>query len=158
MLRSSVWLETPETRCVWLTLLLLKDKNGFVSGGSVAGLAHIARVSESDCEKAMKIFMTEDKKSSNPDNRGKRIEKVENGWRVLNHENYQFSTEAKRLAWAEHKRMQREREREKAALKKLKRSRPQAGETKAVNGTPVQDLEGELKDVRQAKGGFDPLA
>lgn len=109
ILRSSIWLESKETRIVWITMLALKDKDGLVLG-SLRGLAHTARVEPEECAEAIQKFLSPDPDSSTPGDDGRRIEVVPGGWHILNHEKYQFSTEARRLMWAENKRRQRMKE------------------------------------------------
>ena len=84
---SSVWQEPDETRLVWITLLALSDRHGMVYG-SVLGLAAAARVSLPECEKALETFMSPDEHSSNPDNEGRRVERVPGGWKLLNYALY----------------------------------------------------------------------
>lgn len=75
-------------KVVWITLLALKDKKGFVSG-SVPGLARLAVVSVEECERALKIFEAPDPYSKTPENEGRRIKTVDGGWYVLGHQKFQ---------------------------------------------------------------------
>lgn len=84
---SSVWQEPDGTRLVWITLLALSDRKGFVYG-SVPGLASAARVDVKECREALERFCAPDPESSNPDNEGRRIEAVPGGWHLLNYERY----------------------------------------------------------------------
>ena len=84
ILTSSIWQCDNATRIVWIALLALKDKDGFVSA-SLPGLAHAARVTRAECETAIATFEAPDPDSRTPDNDGRRIEKVPGGWLVLNH-------------------------------------------------------------------------
>ncbi len=104
-------------------MLLLKDKNGIVPKSSIHGLAHTANVLPEECQAALDKFLAPDAKSGSQVEEGRRIRDTPDGWQIINHEEYQFSTEAKRLAWAEHKQMQREREREKQRDRKEKKNR-----------------------------------
>ncbi|MBN2312343.1 MAG: hypothetical protein JXM79_00345 [Sedimentisphaerales bacterium] len=65
----------------------MMEPNGVVEG-SVPGLAHIARVSLGECQKALKILSNPDPHSRSEDDEGRRIEKVEGGWYVINHDKY----------------------------------------------------------------------
>ena len=87
IITSTIWAEPDETRIVWITMLALKDKWGIV-GATVPGLAHMARVDVEVCRKAIEKFMGPDPDSRTPDYEGRRIEVVEGGWRILNHEKY----------------------------------------------------------------------
>lgn len=84
ILDSSVWLEAPPTRLVWLTLLAAKDQDGFARFATVENLAARARISIEDAQKAVTILEAPDENSSNPDHEGRRIERVPGGWIVLN--------------------------------------------------------------------------
>jgi hypothetical protein len=107
ILDSSIWMEDKDTRIVWITMLAMKDQDGIVRAARVS-LAHRARVSESECEKALKVLSAPDPQSMTKDNEGRRIKEVPGGWIILNHELYRFSTEAKREFWRQQKADQRE--------------------------------------------------
>lgn len=87
ILTSTVWMESDQTRIVWLTLLAMCDKNGEVQA-SIPGLANVARVNLEDCEKAINLFLSPDPYSRTKTDEGRRIEEIEGGWCVLNHEKY----------------------------------------------------------------------
>lgn len=82
---SSMWAETPATRCVWLYLLLHADPEGFVPG-TVPGLAVAANVDLADTRFAIEKFMAPDPDSNSQTHEGRRLEKVPHGWRILNFE------------------------------------------------------------------------
>lgn len=81
---SSIWDEDAETRVVWVTLLALSNADGFVRG-SVGWLAGKAHVSKEVCAAAIKKFTEPDIHSRTPDNDGRRIECLEDGWLILNY-------------------------------------------------------------------------
>jgi hypothetical protein len=85
IINSSVWRESKETRLVWITILAKKDRNGFVRSALWA-LARDAGVSEVECAKAVKVLESPDKDSACRDNAGRRIQPVDGGWLVLNHD------------------------------------------------------------------------
>lgn len=84
ILDSSIWLEPIPTRVVWLTLIAAMDEDGFAQFASVANLAHRARVSQKSAEEAIMSLEGPDANSSDPENDGRRIERVPGGWVVLN--------------------------------------------------------------------------
>lgn len=88
ILDSSIWLEPTTTRIVWFTLLAAMDEDGFAQFASVANLAHRARVTIEDAEKAMTCLENPDSNSSDPSNEGRRVERVPGGWMVLNAPKY----------------------------------------------------------------------
>ena len=83
ILQSSIWDEPNHVRIVWITLLALQDKDGYV-GASVPGIAHEARVSVDEAKHAIETLEAPDPWSRDPDNEGRRIEKVDRGWLILN--------------------------------------------------------------------------
>lgn len=84
---STVWCEPAHTRLVWITMLAMADRKGRV-WASVPGLANRARVPLEDTEKALATFLAPDRYSRTPDHEGRRIEPIDGGWKLLNHEKY----------------------------------------------------------------------
>ena len=80
-------MEPDHTRLVWITMLALADRFGFVSA-SVPGLASLARISKDKCEEALTTLSSPDSYSRSTAHEGRRIEKVEGGWNLLNYETY----------------------------------------------------------------------
>lgn len=111
IITSTIWAEPDEIRIVWITMLALKDKWGVV-GATVPGLAHLARVETEVCRKAIDKFLGPDGDSRTPDNEGRRIEVVDGGWRILNHEKYRrlMSADERRDYLAQKQREHRERQ------------------------------------------------
>ena len=93
ILASTVWQEPSSTRIVWITMLALADRNGYVAA-SIPGLAHLARVSIPEAETALAAFGAPDPYSRTPDHEGRRIEAVAGGWRLLNHGAYRARRDA----------------------------------------------------------------
>ena len=87
ILTSTIWGEDDKTRLVWITILALKDRKHFVAA-SLPGLAHQARVSMEDCEKAIRKLESPDPHSRSREHEGRRIEAADGGWIVLNGEKY----------------------------------------------------------------------
>lgn len=152
MLNSSIWQESPQTRCVWLTLLMLKDKDGVVRGGSVSALARIAHVDPEECQVALDKFLAPDGESSTLDEGGRRLRKIEGGWLLINHEQYRYSTESKREFWRQQKSEQRRRE-EEARLKRLKSKKkgPLALEVETLAALESGKITQEQADERAAQ-------
>jgi len=108
ILTSSIWLEDHTTFRVWIGMLALADANGYV-GASVGGLAHACRVTRDECAAALDKFMSPDEESRTPDDEGRRVEKVDRGWRILNAQKYRDMRSPKQVADAERIREKRER-------------------------------------------------
>lgn len=92
ILDSSIWLQPTTTRLVWVTLLAAMDEDGFCEFASVGNLAHRARVDVTDCNAAVTTLEGADEDSSDPENDGRRIERVPGGWMVLNAKKYKSLT------------------------------------------------------------------
>jgi hypothetical protein len=84
---STVWCEPDRTRLVWICMLSMADRLGRV-WASVPGLANRARVPVDDVRIAIETFLSPDPDSRTPDYEGRRIEVIDGGWRLLNHEKY----------------------------------------------------------------------
>ena len=87
ILQSSIWAENNETRLVWITMLTLADKDGFVHA-TAPGIAHLARIDIDATRKALDIFQEPDPDSRTTDNDGRRIERVPGGFAILNYKAY----------------------------------------------------------------------
>lgn len=84
---STIWREDDKTRIVWITMLAMKNERHVVEA-SLPGLADMARVSLKECESAIAKLESKDKYSRNQTFDGRRIEKCEGGWLILNGEYY----------------------------------------------------------------------
>jgi hypothetical protein len=142
ILDSSIWLEDMPTRLVWLTLLAAMDRDGFCRFAAVENLAHRARVPIDDTKRAVTVLEAPDTNSSNPANDGRRIERVQGGWIVLNADDH------RRLATAE---LQREQTKERVQrFRERRRNAPVTHHNE--NATPSEayaeaDTEAELLSV-----------
>jgi phage terminase small subunit len=87
ILGSTIWREDPATKVVWITLLALADIDGIVES-SIPGLANYAGVGIAETETALQKFQSPDPYSRTPEHEGRRIEPVDGGWRILNHDKY----------------------------------------------------------------------
>lgn len=84
ILDSSIWLEPTTTRIVWITLLAAMDEDGYAHFSAIENLAARARVTKEEASIAIECFLSPDHNSANPDNEGRRIEKVPGGYMILN--------------------------------------------------------------------------
>lgn len=122
---SSIWEEDLATRVVWITMLAVMDWNGYVSG-SVSSMKRLANLEdEKECERAIRVLESPDKRSPGQPWEGRRVQRVEKGWLVLNHVKYRekIQTEYRRDYKADNAKKNR-------AKKKVKG--PQSGETSYV--------------------------
>jgi hypothetical protein len=88
ILDSSIWLAPDPHRLVWITLIAAMDEDGNAMFACVDNLAARARVSVEQAEIAVAAFEAPDLKSGDPENEGRRIERIPGGWLVLNAHKY----------------------------------------------------------------------
>lgn len=108
IVRSTVWREPDHIRILWITILALKDSDGEVFG-SVPGLADTARITEDQCIEGLNRLMSPDPKSRTKTSEGRRLEEIQGGWRVVNHDIYRklANADERRERDAERKRVTR---------------------------------------------------
>jgi hypothetical protein len=105
ILDSTVWQEDGDTRLVWVTLLAMADRDGYI-GASIPGIAARARVSVEAARAAMEKFMAPDPESRSKEHEGRRIVEVPRGWNLLNYQKFRDMRhkEVRREQWRESKR------------------------------------------------------
>ena len=84
---SSLWCQDDTVLRVWIGMLATSGPTGKVPG-SVPGLANLCRVSIEDMERVLEILLSPDQYSRTPDNDGRRIQKCDGGWQLLNYVKY----------------------------------------------------------------------
>lgn len=112
---SSVWLAPSDHRVVWFTFLALMDQDGFVPIASVPNLALTANVPVESAAAAVKAFESPDLLDPAQEFEGRRIEKVPNGWMVLNAGKYAAMATAEKAREQTRTRVQAFRERKRNA-------------------------------------------
>lgn len=128
ILNSSLWEEDSDTRIVWITLLAMADKDGMVRATARA-VARQAIIEPGITDRALEKFQRPDPLSRNPDNEGRRIERVPGGYLILN-----FAAYAKLASRAD----QREKTRERVERhRERKKERCNAPVTPCNGVTPV---------------------
>lgn len=106
---SSIWDADDQTRIVWITMLALANRDGFVEASS-SSLALLSRVPRKDCEKALEVLRSPDPDSRTKADDGRRIEDTDGGWVLLNYEKYRSATSDDPHAVAAKERQRRHRE------------------------------------------------
>ena len=96
-----------------MTFIAVMDEKGFASFAAVGNVANRARVTLDEAKAAITVLENPDPESSDPENEGRRLERVPGGWIVLNAEKHRdLVTRAVRQAQtAERVRRHRERKR-----------------------------------------------
>lgn len=111
ILASSVWGESLSTRVVWITMLAMSDQDGMVRASS-DGIARYANVPVKSAEGALAVLEAPDPRSKSADFDGRRIERVDGGYLILNYLRYREFQTDKQKADAERQRRHRDRERD----------------------------------------------
>lgn len=106
---SSVWAESKDVKILFITMLALKDRDHVVRYNAFE-LARKANLSEAEVLAAIEVLKSPDTRRLEPqDFEGRRIEKVEDGWLLLNGEKYRrkmqeiYRKEYKRVKQAEYR-------------------------------------------------------
>ena len=87
ILDSTIWREDDKTRIVWITMLAMSNKDGIVEA-PMPNIADRARVDIPACKVAIEKFLGPDEYSRTTEFEGRRIERVGNGYKILNHKKY----------------------------------------------------------------------
>lgn len=88
ILDSSIWMESMPTRLVWLTFIAGMDEDSIVQFASTKNVAHRARVSFEEAEEAIRCLENPDKHSPDQEFEGRRIERIDGGWRIIKGQHY----------------------------------------------------------------------
>lgn len=88
ILDSSIWLAPDPHRLVWITLIAAMDQNGYAQFACAENLASRARVSTDETKAAIASFEAPDPYAPEQEFQGRRIERIEGGWFILNAEKY----------------------------------------------------------------------
>lgn len=122
ILRSSIWKEPDDVRLVWITMLAMADRDGYVAS-TADGIAHETRtVSEERVEWCLAKFMAPDQKSRSEEFEGRRVQKVDRGWLILNYKKFrdmhgeESKKAAKRKWWEENRKKNSQPETDRTSL------------------------------------------
>lgn len=133
---SSLWEEPDFVVKVFMTMLAKKDAD-FIVRGNAYEIARWARKTEAEALKALEVLSRPDKRRLEPqEHDGRRIEKVEEGWLILNGEKY-------REAIRKIKRKQQQADNQRAYRERQKlRGKPLPGEAAALAAEARGDRNG----------------
>lgn len=109
---SSIWSTPDHVRIAWITLLACAGKDG-VAPVTAGGLATLGRMTRENAEDALRVLSSPDDDTLTQEYEGRRIERVANGWKLLNWEKYR--EQAKKAILGEQNRLAQQRFRDKAA-------------------------------------------
>lgn len=87
MLQSSVWYLPKDAKILWVAMLLAKDRRQIVEAG-IPGLAGLAVLTIDETAAALALLTAPDPHSKNQEQGGRRVIKVEGGYKIVNGEFY----------------------------------------------------------------------
>lgn len=88
ILESSVWEEPYHVRLLWVAMLMMRDRDNVVRATAYQ-MSRRANIKESEALDGLVVLSSPDTKRLEPQpHEGRRIEKVEDGWLILNGEVY----------------------------------------------------------------------
>lgn len=151
IVNSSLWCEEDHVRLLFVTLLAMCDRDGYVYG-SRPGLERAAMITwREDQPDPWKVLMSPDKNSSDriraPENDGRRIEEVSGGFRLLNFEYYRgLRNDDDRR---EQNRRAQEKFRHKPSQARVSLSKPHSAASK-----PISEAEAETEGGREKRPPF----
>lgn len=148
---SSVWAEPYHVRIVWITFLALKNKDGYVRA-SFSGIQRAANVTVDECIEAIRVLESPDPDSRTPDYEGRRIEKIEGGWIVLNHEKYRVRSDIQKEQTKERVRRFREKQKlnsDSVTHRNVTQELPSVSVSESESEKKKEDCKGKEKDKPQ---------
>lgn len=142
IITSSIWNEDCYTRIVWVTMLAIADSGGVVEG-SVPGLAVVARVTLDECRSALAKLEAPDQYSRTPEFEGRRIEKVDGGWRILNFKKFRDRAKSRAQYQQEYYYQQKEKKvsKEKKELTNINNNTLNTDINSQQNSTPLNNIQ-----------------
>lgn len=150
IVESSVWEESDLVVKVFITLLAKQDRDHVVRG-SAYNIAKWANKTEIEVLEALKVLSEPDKRRLEPqEHEGRRIQKVEDGWLLLNGEKYQrlmlesFRRARNALAMSERRARQRA---------QMASSGTQAERNFVAGKTDDQAIADEVRESKEARHG-----
>ena len=142
ILDSSVWEEPHATVRVWLAMLCMADEDGVIQAIDSAirkragGSKNKSKVTDKEWKEAINTLESPDLDSKDKDYGGRRIERIEGGWLVLNKRKYRDIRTRKQMQDAERQR----RHRAKLVNEKRDLSQPSRPVTTTVSNTEAKTV------------------
>lgn len=92
ILHSSIWQEEDHIRLVWITMLAMADAEGTVHS-TAPGISSAAVIEIDRTREALRVLESPDEDSKNPINEGRRIERCDGGYQILNYKEHRAKRE-----------------------------------------------------------------
>src|SRR3990167_6479319 len=87
ILDSTLWVENSDTRIVFITMLAMSDSEG-ICLSTAPGIARRSNISITSVRKAINTLESPDPDSRSLNDHGKRIERIDGGYRIINYLSY----------------------------------------------------------------------
>jgi hypothetical protein len=143
IVHSSLWTEEDHVRLLFVTLLAIADREGYIYGSRM-GLERLANIGNHDRD-PWQVLMEPDGDSSdlmrNPENEGRRIEQVPGGFRILNFLYYRGLRNEDDRRKTNREAKQRERARIKLAQQSASVNQGQPASAKVSQSLPISDAD-----------------
>lgn len=112
---STLWTEPHDVLRVWIALLAKCDSFGLVRA-AVPAMAHLCFVTVERFEAIIESLCGPDEHSRTEENEGRRLQKVDGGWCIINYILYREMMQRKAMSHADRQKRYRERVKERDAL------------------------------------------
>lgn len=150
LLRSTLWMEDPDVRLVFILMLAIADANGVVDCTGIRVLAHTLNLPVDYTEKALAVLTAPDPESRSKEEGGRRVVRDGVGWRMVNYAKYREYRSAKQ----ESNRLRQKRHAEKKRALELTKQTPRdAGSASASASASASGLFGGLLNCWDGIGG-----
>ncbi len=155
ILDSSVWLAPDPHRLVWITLIAAMDQDSFCAFACTQNLAARARVSIEQTEQAVIAFEGPDPFGPDQEYEGRRIERVQGGWFILNGQKYRTTVTRAIQSEQSRLRMQRFRDKQRNEPQRLRNVTSRLRSVTPSVSVSVSDQSKEIKRAKRCPQDFE---
>ncbi len=152
---STIWGEDGDTCKIWVTLLSQANAKG-ETDITIPGLSRMTLIPIEKCEEAMEKFQRPDKYSRSQEKEGRRIEKIDGGWLIINYKRYRDKRDADVRKEQSRQAQQRFRDNKKSANSKPIVSQNKPGSAQAEAEAEAEaDNTNTIQEKKEKLGLFD---
>lgn len=157
ILASSIWGEKNHVRILWITMLAMADREGFV-GAAIPGLAQLARLSIEEVKDGLEVLKSPDPYSRTKTNEGRRVTEEEGGWLIINYADHRDRMNKEERAAYKAGKMREYREKKRQEKEARGQSVEQCGQCGHIADSDTDSDTKEKSTPKPPKGGdTDPL-
>lgn len=147
---SSIWEEDNYTRILWITMLAMSNSTGEVIVAPKR-LYKVANIPADKCRLALKKLSSPDADSRTSDNEGRRIEKIQGGWLILNYFKYRATPDVEKRRQQNREAKRRERMRKTGVSASV--SKRQHDVSNVSQNQHIAEAEAEADNTLGGRGG-----